>query len=156
MVLDWIETELSLFDFSSTHDYDIINMLLHELTAGCYSPPPLKRISPRDYKHIGGHKRGTHTLLRREKLWILGTKELLGLPCSLFLGMMPLVNLVEVNHLSPRDSVLLTQKLHWMLWIRQVGIKRHDIINDNISGWIQTFLQLRDMEHVLQTGQGWW
>jgi hypothetical protein len=56
MVLNWIETELSLFDFSSTHDYDIINMLLHELTVGCYSPPPLKQISPRDYKHIRGPK----------------------------------------------------------------------------------------------------
>jgi hypothetical protein len=36
-----------------------------------------------------------------------------------------------------------------MLWIRQVGIERHDIINDNISGQFQTFLQL------MHTGQGW-
>jgi hypothetical protein len=28
------------------------------------------------------------------------------------------LNLVEVNNPSPRNSVLLTQNLHWMLWIR--------------------------------------
>jgi hypothetical protein len=83
-----------------------------------------------------------------------GMEELLGLPCSLFLGMMAPLNLVEGNHPSPHDSVLLTQKLHWMLWIRQVSIKRRNIINDNISGWLQTFLQLRDMEHVMHTSQG--
>jgi hypothetical protein len=32
----WIENELNLFEFHSTHDYDIINMRLHELTVGCY------------------------------------------------------------------------------------------------------------------------
>jgi hypothetical protein len=42
-----------------------------------------------------------------------------------------------------------------MLWIRHVGIERHDIINDDISGWLQTFLQLRDMEHIMHTSQGW-
>jgi hypothetical protein len=65
------------------------------------------------------------------------------------------LNLVEENHLSPHDSVLLTQKLHWMLWIRQVGIERRDIISDDISRWLQTFFQLRDVEHVMHTGQGW-
>jgi hypothetical protein len=70
--------------------------------------------------------------------------------------MMAPLNLVEANHPLPRESVLLTQKLHWMLWIRQVGIERHDIVNDNISGRLQTFPQLRDLEHVMHFGQGWW
>jgi hypothetical protein len=94
-------------------------MRLHELTAECYNPPSLKEILPRDYKHIGGgHKRGAHTSLQREKLWILRMEELLGLSCSLFLGMTAPLNLVEANHLLPHDSVLLTEKLQWMLWIR--------------------------------------
>jgi hypothetical protein len=54
--------------------------------------------------------------------------------------MMASMNLVEVNRPSPRDSVLLTQKLHWMLWIRQDGIERRDIINDDINGQLQIFL----------------
>jgi hypothetical protein len=65
-------------------------------------------------------------------------------------------NLVEANHPLPHESVLLTQKLHWMLWIRQVGIERHDIVNDNISGRLQTFLQLRDLEHFMHFDQRWW
>jgi hypothetical protein len=48
-------------------------------------------------------------------LWILETEEILGLPCSLFLGMMAPLNLIEMNRPLHHDSVLLTQKLHWML-----------------------------------------
>jgi hypothetical protein len=59
-----------------------------------------------------------------------------GLPCSLLLRMMAPLNLVELNHLSPHDTVMLTQKLYYMLWIRQVGIERRDIINDNVSRWL--------------------
>jgi hypothetical protein len=64
------------------------------------------------------------------------------------------LNLIELNRLPPRDSVLLIQKLHWMLGIGQVGIERRDIINDDISGRLQTFHQLRDVEHVVHTHQG--
>jgi hypothetical protein len=77
-----------------------------------------------------------HVSLRREKLWILGMEEILGLICSLLLEMIAPLNLVESNRPPPHDLVLLTQKLHWMLWIRQVGVERRDIVNDNISGWL--------------------
>jgi hypothetical protein len=56
----------------------------------------------------------------------------------------------------PRDSVLLTQNLHWMLWIRQVGIEWRDIVDNDIHRWLQALLQLGDMEHVMHTCQGWW
>jgi hypothetical protein len=49
--------------------------------------------------------------------------------------------------MSPHDSVLMTQKLHWMLGIGHAGIERRDIINDDIGMRLQTLLQLRDMEH---------
>jgi hypothetical protein len=75
-----------------------------------------------------------HASLWREKLWIIGAEEILSLPCSLFLRMMALLNLIESNHSSPHDSVLLTQNLHLMLWIGQVDIKGHDIVNEDISG----------------------
>jgi hypothetical protein len=65
------------------------------------------------------------------------------------------LNLVEVNRPSPHDSVLLTQKLHWMLGIGHVSIERRDIGNDDISGWLQSFFQLRDVEHIVHTRQGW-
>jgi hypothetical protein len=108
---------------------------------GCYRPAPLKEISSRDYEHSGGYKRGyTGTSLQREKIWIVGAEEILGLPCSFFLRMTYPLNLIDSNHPSPHDSVLLTQKLHLMLWIGQVGIKSCDIINDDISKWLQTFL----------------
>jgi hypothetical protein len=42
-----------------------------------------------------------------------------------------------------------------MLWVRQIGIERHDIINNDIGGWLQTFLQLRYIEDVVHTRQGW-
>jgi hypothetical protein len=104
-----------------------ISVRIHELNTGVLQPR-------------GVTKKVTHTSLRREKLWILGTEEFLGLPCSLLLEMMALLNLVESDHPSPHDSVLPTQKLHQVLRIRQVSIKRHDIINDDVSGWLQTFL----------------
>jgi hypothetical protein len=63
----------------------------------------------------GVKKKVTHTSLRNEKLWVIGVEEILGLPCSLFLKITAPLNLIESNHPSPHDSVLLTQKLHWML-----------------------------------------
>jgi hypothetical protein len=97
-------------------------MNLHEFDSGVLQPSPLKgNLVPRLQAHRGGYKRGTHASLWMEKLCIHGTEELLSLSCSLLLKM------------TAHDSNLLPQKLHWMLWIRQVGIKRHDITNDNIS-----------------------
>jgi hypothetical protein len=39
----------------------MIKLRLHELIAGCYTPPPLKEILSRDYKHIGGPAKEVHT-----------------------------------------------------------------------------------------------
>jgi hypothetical protein len=76
----------------------------------------------------------------REKIWIVGAEQILGLPCSLFLRMMAPLNLIESYHPSPHDSVLLTHKIHWMLRVGQVSIKRCDIINNDIDRRLQTFL----------------
>jgi hypothetical protein len=66
------------------------------------------------------------------------------------------LNLTKLNRPSTHDTVLLIQKLHQMLWIGQAGIERCDIINNYIGRWLQTFLQLRDVEHVVHIHQGWW
>jgi hypothetical protein len=66
----------------------------------------------------------------------------------------PLI-LEESNRLMPCDPVLLTQNLHWMLQIRQVSINRRDIINNDIHAWLQTLIQLGEMEHVMHARQGW-
>jgi hypothetical protein len=78
---------------------------------GVTALPPYRNLTPR-FRTEGVYKRGTDASLRREKLWVLGAEELLGLPCSLLLGMMAPLNLVEANHPSHRDLVLLTQKFH--------------------------------------------
>jgi hypothetical protein len=82
----------------------------------------------------GVTKEVTHASQRREQLWIIGAEEIVSLACSLFLRMMAPLNLIESNHPSPHDSVLLTQKLHWMLWIGQIGIKRRNIVNNDNGG----------------------
>jgi hypothetical protein len=71
---------------------------------------------------MGDTKEVTCASLRREKLWILRMK-FLGFPCSLSLGMVAPLNFEELNHLTPQDSVLLIQNLHWVLWIGQVGME---------------------------------
>jgi hypothetical protein len=81
----------------------------------------------------------TSALLRRKKVWIVGAMKILGLPSSLILRMTPPLTLIESNHPLPHDSILLTQKFHWMLWILQVGIERRDTVNNDIDGWLQTF-----------------
>jgi hypothetical protein len=84
-------------------------------------PSPLKEISPRDLEQWGNTKVVASASLRREKLWILRMKKLLGLPCSLLLGMTVPLNHEESNRSTSRDSVPLIQNLHWVLRIRQVG-----------------------------------
>jgi hypothetical protein len=46
--------------------------------------------------------------LRREKIWIVGAEEILGLSCSLFFRVKTPLKLIEMNRLSPHDSILLT------------------------------------------------
>jgi hypothetical protein len=75
-------------------------------------PSPLKEILPRDLEQWGDTKEVTCASLRREKLWILRTKKLLGLPCSLLLGMVAPLNFEESNRSTPRDSVLVIHNLH--------------------------------------------
>jgi hypothetical protein len=43
-----------------------------------------------------------------------------------------------------------------MLGIGHINIERCDIINDDMGGRLQTFLQLRDVEHIMHTRQRWW
>jgi hypothetical protein len=118
------------------------------IKGGTFQPSPLKEISPHDFEQRGWCKRGyTHASLQREKLWILGTKKIFGLPCSLLHGMAAPLNHEESNHLMPRDSVLLIQNLHWMLQIRHVSIEGRDIVDNDIHRWLQRLLQLRDVEH---------
>jgi hypothetical protein len=79
------------------------------LNLGMLHPSPLKRnLAPRFRSAMGGAREVTYALLRREKLWILRTKEFFSLSCSLLLRVMAPLNLEELNRLMPRDSVLLT------------------------------------------------
>jgi hypothetical protein len=91
-----------------------ISTRLYEFNTRVLQPSPLiENLVPRlQAQNRGGYKKGTHTSLRREKLWVLGTEEILGPPCSLLLGVMAPLNIVESNHPSPHDLVMLTQKLH--------------------------------------------
>jgi hypothetical protein len=61
---------------------------LHEFNIGVLHPSPLKGNLVRHYEHSEVKKEVTHASLRREKLWIHGTEEILGLPYFLLLGMM--------------------------------------------------------------------
>jgi hypothetical protein len=103
----------------------------------------------------GVTKEVTSTLLWQKKICIVGGEKILGLPGSLFLRVTVSLNLIESDSPSPLDSVLLPQKLHWMLWIGQVGIEMCDIIDNDISRGLQAFPQLRYVEHIVHTHQGW-
>jgi hypothetical protein len=56
----------------------------------------------------GVTKEITGASLRREKIWTIGAEESLGLSRGFFLGMATPLNLVEENHSSPHDPILLT------------------------------------------------
>jgi hypothetical protein len=86
-------------------------------------PSPLKEISPRDFEQWGDTKEVICTSLQEKKHWILRTKKFLNFPCSRLLGMAAPLIFEESNRSMPRDSVLLIQNLHWVLWIRQVDIE---------------------------------
>jgi hypothetical protein len=61
-----------------------------------------------------GYKKGRdyNALLRWEEIRIIQTKKFLGLPGGFFFKMIAPLNLTESNRSSPRDLVLLTQKLY--------------------------------------------
>jgi hypothetical protein len=87
-------------------------------------PSSLKEISPRDLEQWGDTKEVTYASLRGKKPLILRMKKFIGFPCSLSLGMAAPLNFEELNRLTPHDSVLLIQNLHWVLRIGQVSIER--------------------------------
>jgi hypothetical protein len=53
-------------------------------------------------------ERDYNALLQREKIQIIRTKEFLGLLRGFFFSMAALLNLVEANHPSPHDKILVT------------------------------------------------
>jgi hypothetical protein len=53
-------------------------------------------------------ERDYNALLQREKIQIIRTKEFLGLLRGSFFSMAALLNLVEANHPSPHDPILVT------------------------------------------------
>jgi hypothetical protein len=118
----------------------MLNTLLQGFDGGMLHPSHLKEITPRDLEQWGNTKELASASLQREKLWILRTKKLLGLPCSLLLGMATPLNLEESNRSTSRDSVLLIQNLHWVLRIRQVGSEGWDVINNDVHRWLQALL----------------
>jgi hypothetical protein len=79
-------------------------------------------------------ERGYNTSLWKEKIQIIRTKKFLGLPRGFFFGTAAPLNLVEANHRSPHDPILLTKQLHRMLGIGQISLKRCEIIDNDISG----------------------
>jgi hypothetical protein len=58
--------------------------------------------------HRGLQKGEYNTSLWMEKIRIIRTKKILGLPCGFFFRMAAPLNLVEENHPSPHDPILLT------------------------------------------------
>jgi hypothetical protein len=93
--------------------------------------------------------------LKGQKVRIVGAKEVLSLPCGFFFGMTAPWDVVEVNHPSLCDPLLLIQWLHRMLGIGQIRFKRCDITDANMSGCLQTFLELGYMKHIMGTCQRW-
>jgi hypothetical protein len=76
---------------------------------GCYVPPPLQKSHPKIMSPEGVTKeRDYNASLWKEKIWIIRTQEILGLLHGFFFRMAAPLNLIEANHPSPHDPILLT------------------------------------------------
>jgi hypothetical protein len=62
-----------------------------------------------------------------------------------------LLNLVKPCGLVSSDSVLLVQNLDEICIVRQIWLQWDGVFNHNISGRLQTYFELGDIEHIVNS-----
>jgi hypothetical protein len=87
----------------------MIKIQMKDLKSKDVTGPPLQKSHPEIMSTKGVTiERDYNALLWREKIQIIRTKEFLSFPCGFFFRMTAPLNLVEVNHPSPHELILLT------------------------------------------------
>jgi hypothetical protein len=78
-------------------------------------------------------------------------KEILTFPCCFFLSVVGPLYLEELYHFTPRDTILLIQDFDWVLGVRLVSLERCHFRQHAIDRCLQTFLQLRHVEPIVNS-----
>jgi hypothetical protein len=115
---------------------------------GCYSPSPLKKISPRDYSKC--IKRvGVGWLPRWKELRVVGSQEVFMFPHGFIFRVIIPLYLIESSSLIACDSVLLVENLDGTGLVGQVGFQWNGVLHNYISQRFQTSFELGDVEHIM-------
>jgi hypothetical protein len=99
---------------------------------GCYSPPPLKEISPRDCKERIKAS-GGGVVNSMEGTGVVGSQEVFMFPCGFVFRVIIPLYLVELSSLVTCDSVLLVKNLDGMGLVGQVRFQWNGVLHNHIS-----------------------
>jgi hypothetical protein len=121
---------------------------------GVTTLPPNKNLAPRFGRSSGsnGHSEHLHhSSLWQDKVWMPRIEEVFAfLGCFFFRVVAPLY-LEELECFSPCDTILLIQDLNRVLGVRQVSLERCHFRQYDVHRCLQTLLQLRHVEDVMNS-----
>jgi hypothetical protein len=83
-------------------------------------------------------------------------EEVFTFPSCFFFRVVAPLYLEELDCFAPRDTILLIQDLDRVLGVGQVSLERCHFWQHDVHICLQTLLQLRHVEDVVNFGQGWW
>jgi hypothetical protein len=79
-------------------------------------------------------------------------KKVLAFQSCFFFSVVALLYLEELYCVTPCDMILLIRDFDWVLWVRQVSLERCHFRQHDVHGCLQSFLQLRHVEDVVNSG----
>jgi hypothetical protein len=78
-------------------------------------------------------------------------KKVLAFPCCFFFSVVGPLYLEELDGFTPCDMILLIQDFDWVLEVRHVSLERCHFRQHDVHGCVQSFLQLRYVEDVVNS-----
>jgi hypothetical protein len=92
-----------------------------------------------------------HSSLWQDEVWMARMEEVFAFPCCFFFRVVAPLYLEELDCFTPRDTILLIQDLDRVLRVRQVNLERCHFRQHNVHRCLQTLLQLRHVEDVVNS-----
>jgi hypothetical protein len=86
---------------------------------------------------------------RWKELGVVGSQKVLTFPRGFVLGVIILLDLVELSSLIACDSVLLVKNLDGIYLVHQIRFQWDGVFDNHICWRLQTSLELADMKHIM-------
>jgi hypothetical protein len=104
-------------------------------------------------KEVGCGGGGLEDLLMEEEIGVVLTQTILTFPCGFIFGVVAPLNFHKLHHTSLHLPFIIIKNGNGMLLVGEARLKIKCFEVDDIGRNMETPLQLRDMEHIVNGGK---